>query len=297
MRTGILAQFLSLFVWQVGLILQKLLVVQSSVATILVLQLGLAAMVLWAAQLILRRHPPVSTRSLANLGWGLMAPGLVFVLGIAGAARTDGVSIALIWGLFPLIGPLVARLVIGEPAHWSVYGGGLLAFIGVALLTAGRAESGSSDMAGNGLILAAVLCAAFNATIGRVMNRNATRWFDVATLQVTGAALGAGVVMVFAGWHPPSLSVPSNGLALAFLVLFMTVANFLAFNFALARLPVALIALNASFAPVFGLLAAWILLGSTLRPADSAYVLFILCGVAMPHMLRYLKDKGSVRRS
>lgn len=295
MKLGILAQFLSLVAWQSGLIVQKLLVTQSSVASIMLLQLGLACLVLWLGLAIFgRRLPPLNLRTATNLGWGLMAPGLVFALGIAGAVRTDGVSIALIWGLFPLVGPIIARLLIGEPSHWSIYAGGTLAFAGVALLTLSRAESGTSDIVGNALVFAAVACAATNATIGRVMNRDVRRWPEVATLQITGATAGALVTVLVFGWEPPPLTEAGNVMALAYLVMFMTVANFLAYNIALARIPVALISLNASSSPLFGLISAWIILGSTLRPSDSLYAALILLGVMAPHAVRYA---GRNRRS
>ena len=95
-RIGVLAQFISLSVWQSGLIVQKLLVADSNVQSVMLLQLGLAAIFMLLALSIISGVPQFNRRNAANLAWGLIAPGLVFAFGIAGAARTDGVSVVMI---------------------------------------------------------------------------------------------------------------------------------------------------------------------------------------------------------
>ncbi len=286
---GIAAQFVSLSVWQTGLIVQKLLVVQSNVATVMLLQLGCAALVMWAGLLLMRRMPAANRRTLVTIAWGLTAPGLVLLLGIMGAALTDGISIVLIWGAFPLVGPIVARLTIGEHLHRSFIAGGIIGFGGVVVLTLHRFEGGGTSFLGNMLILAAVVCASLNTVIGRVLNRAPGRWIEIATLQVTGAALGALVLTLFVGWSPPDFTQGETLVSILFLVLFMTIINFLAINLAYARIPVALISLNASVAPVMGIVAATILLGSPFGGYDLLSAVLILCGASLPHVMRFLR--------
>lgn len=288
---GLAAQGFSLVVWQSGLIVQKLLVAQSNIGTLMLLQLAGAALVMWAFLAAIGGLPRMSRRSLLNVCWGLMAPGLAFALGIAGAARTDGASVALIWGLFPLIAPVIARVLIGEPLNRMVVAGGLITLAAVGLLTVVRADSGTSDPLGNLLVLAAVTTASLNAVIGRVMNRGPARWYQVATLQVTGAVVaGVGLTLV-TGWSPPALDRPEQMAALGYLVLFMTVGNFFAYNLALTRIPVAWIGLGGAISPIIGLASARILLGTPVGAAEIGCAGLIAAGVAVPIIASMLKSR------
>ncbi len=285
-RIGVLAQFISLSVWQSGLIVQKLLVADSNVQSVMLLQLGLAAIFMLLALTIISGVPQFNRRNAANLAWGLIAPGLVFAFGIAGAARTDGVSVVMIWGTFPLVGAITARLLIREPLHWTFTVAGIVSFILVALLADSRSAGGAGDMIGNLLVLLSVVCASFGMVIGRIMNRQPKSWFRAATLQITGAAIGAVALTALLGFDPPDLLDRSNLVATLYLVLFMTVTNFLAYNIALARVGVATLSLNASFAPLIGLAAAWVILDTQLGVVDLVFASLIVASVAFPHLWR-----------
>ncbi len=289
---GVLAQAVSIVVWQSGLIVQKMLVADANAGSLMLIQLGAAVVLMWFFLALAGRLPEMDRRTALSIAWGMAAPGLVFGFGISGAARTDGVSVALIWGLMSLLGPLLAYLLLKEPIHWTMPVGGVIGFIGLALLTLSRASLGTSDMIGNLLILAAVICSSLSVVIGRTMNAGGARpWSQVATLQVTGGLITTSLLILVSGWKPPDFSNPVNLWAIGYLVLAMTVVNFLAFNLALALVPAAWIALNSSFAPVVGLLSAWLLLGSVVRPLDVLCALVILCGVALPHLRRLLMGR------
>lgn len=285
-RIGVLAQFVSLSVWQTGLIVQKLLVAESDVQSVMLLQLGLASIVMLLALTIFTGVPQFNRRNAANLAWGLIAPGLVFAFGIAGAARTDGVSVVMIWGTFPLVGAITARLLIREPLHWTFTAAGIVSFMLVTLLADSRSESGAGDLIGNLLVLLSVVCASIGMVIGRIMNRQPKNWFRAATLQITGAAIGALALTAILGFDPPDLLARSNVLATLYLVFFMTVTNFLAYSIALARVGVATLSLNASFAPLIGLAAAWVILDTQLGVVDLIFAGLIVAAVAFPHLWR-----------
>ncbi|MDN2564868.1 DMT family transporter [Aquibium sp. A9E412] len=288
---GLAAVFASVFFWQSGLIVQKVLVAGSNVGSIMLVQLGAAAALMWAALFAAGRLPPADRRSALHLAWGVLAPGLVFALAISGARLTDGASVALIWGLFPIAGPLMARVLLGERLHWTFPAGGLVGFAGLALMTLSRSADGTSVMAGNLLVLAAVFFASLNSVIARVFNRGRSVWYHVATLQLTGAGIAAAVFVAATGWSPPDLARPGELAAMAYLVLFMTVMNFLGYNYALSRVAVAWVGLLGALAPVFGLSTAALLLGVRLDGSDLIFVGIILCGVALPHLRRALAGR------
>lgn len=290
---GTVAQLISITVWQSGLIVQKTLVESISVGSIMVVQFGIAAVLMWIHLLCTRQIAAVNQTFFRAFAWGMMAPGLVFWFGILGAARTDGVSIALIWGLQPLMGPVLARLLLGEKLHWTICLGGLVGAAGLGFLTLNRTAAGISDVGGNLMVLIAVVLSTLSLIIGRFLNIGANRAASIATFQVTGAFVVACIFTVATRWTPPDLGDAVAVGAFAYLILFMTVLNFFAFNFSLARIPASWLALNGAFAPVIGLICAWALLGSEIRGFDLLCTGLILCGVVFPHFWRLLFLKGN----
>ncbi len=285
---GTAAQLFSITVWQSGLIVQKVLVENISAGSIMVVQFGIAALLMWIHLLCSRQIATISHISFRAIAWGMMAPGLVFWFGILGAARTDGVSIALIWGLQPLMGPVLARLLLGEKLHWTVCFGGLVGATGLAFLTLNRSAAGISDVGGNLMVLVAVVLSTLSLIVGRFLNFGSNRAASIATFQVTGAFVVACIFTFATRWTPPDLSDTAAVGAFAYLILFMTVLNFFAFNFSLARIPASWLALNGAFAPVIGLFCAWALLGANIRGFDLRCAGLILCGVVFPHFWRLL---------
>jgi probable blue pigment (indigoidine) exporter len=283
---GHLAQLVSISVWSVGLVVQKSLTPAAGPGGILAVQFLAAAGLLWAGLALRRALPPLAPASLLPVAWGMFAPGLVLILSIAGAARTDGVSLMLMWGLVPLLVPLLARLMLGEPLHWSFPVAGLVGLGGMALLAADRVALGVGDPLGNLLVLGGVVCAAFSQVIGRRLNTGRMPWYQVATLQVTGAALAATVLMLAAGHAAPNPADVRQLGAVVYLVLGMTVVNFLAFNLALARIRAAWVSLYVCLSPAIGALAAAALLGTPLRPIDLVGIAVASGAVALPHLLR-----------
>jgi len=288
---GLAASLLSVFVWQAGLILQKGLAPETNAGSLMLVQIGCAAALMWAILLVRGQLPPLRSHSLLNVAWGMMAPGLVFGLGIAGAARTDGVSIALIWGFQPLLGPFLARLFLHEPLHWTFPAGGLIGLGGLVLMVSDRSAAGNTDWIGNGLVLASVLCSSLSSVIARFINRGRNAWFQSATLQLTGGILTGLCIVLLTGWDAPSTRGAGNLLALAYLVLVMTLLNYVAFNFALSRLPVAWVGLTAATAPVVGVFMAWLLIGTEVSTIDLVTTVVIIAGVALPYLWRLFAPK------
>jgi drug/metabolite transporter (DMT)-like permease len=283
---GHLAQLVSITVWTVGLVVQKWLTPHADIAGILLVQFALAALVLWTGLAATGRLPRLDRSVLKPLVWGMFAPGLVLLLSIAGAARTDPVSLTLAWGLIPLLVPVLARLLLGEPLHWSFPVAGLVGLTGAAALLGDRIALGVGDLLGNILVIAGVGCGALSQVIGRRLNDGRRPWFQTATLQVTGAALVCAALAAARGADLPTPSDPAQLAAAGYLVLAMTVLNFLAFNLALTRLRAAWVAIYASLSPAIGALAGALLLGSPLRPTDGLWIAVMVAAVALPHLLQ-----------
>ncbi|MXN65593.1 EamA family transporter [Stappia sp. GBMRC 2046] len=294
---GHLAQFLSITVWSSGLIVQKSLTGVANPASILMLQFVGAAVILWVGLALRGQLPRLNKRALVSFCWGTMAPGMVLAFGLFGAARTDGVSVSLIWGLVPLLGPVLARIVLKEPLPWTFVAGGFISFAGLLIITANRESIGASDMTGNVLVFIGVLFAAGSHVVGRFLNRGAVPWYQTATLQVTGAAFATSCLTVWTGFRLDVASEPGAFWSLSYLVLIMTVVNFLAFNLALSRIQAAWVSLYVSLAPAIGTFASVILLGTVVRPVDIVAIAVIMSGVAMPHIARLFARKFRTAKS
>ena len=80
---------------------------------------------------------------------------------------------------------------------------------------------------------------------------------------------------------------------LAYLVVGMTIINFVGLNLALSRIQVAWLALYNSLAPAIGTLTASILLSSLIRPFDIIGIVIIVAGVATPHLMRITANRNS----
>lgn len=288
---GHLAQFGSVVIMSSGFMVQKRLVMESHPLNVVFWQFVLASVLMWLLVLLLRPRlgpiRPVDSSFWKILAWGVMAPGGVMVFAILGAARTDGISLALLWGALPLIVPLLGVWLLKEHPHWSLWLGALVGFGGLILLTFERQTQGLGTGLGTGLVVLAVLAASFSQIIGRQMNKGARPWFHVATLQVSGACLGIVVLAVLSGAvGAPPLGSTTSALSLAYLVVVMTLGNYTLFNIALKALPVAWVALYVALNPVLGTLAAIALLGEVPRGLDLVGMAVIIAGVSLPHVMR-----------
>lgn len=253
--------------------------------TVLLWQFLGAALIMWIICFARHQLPPLNLRFGKTLLWGFMAPGVVLILSIHGGARTDGVSLALMWGLLPLIVSALGYLMLRENAHWSLAIGSCIGFGGLVVVSLSREAAGVGDLIGNALVFLAVLCASFSQIVGRRMNSGDVPWFQIATLQVTGAliavlclALATNTLSFIA------LESPWQIFAMLYLVLAMTVLNYAIFNFALRHLQVAWVSIYVALNPVLGSLAAIAILGDVPRLFDWVGMTVIITGVMLPHI-------------
>lgn len=290
---GHLAQLGSVVVFSCGFMVQKLLVAEYAAPTVLLWQFLGAGLVMWAICAVRRILPVFGKRLVLTLLWGAMAPGLVMILNIFGGAKTDGVSLALVWGLLPLIVPVLGLLFLNERPHWTLWLGAFIGFGGLVALTLNREAAGIGSLSGSLLIFMAVLCASFSQIVGRRMNKGNAPWFQVATLQVSGAFIVIFVLAATTGnISVISFTMPSQAFAMAYLVLVMTVLNYALFNFALKQLPVAWVSIYVALNPVIGTLAAILILDANPRFIDWMGMAVIVSGVVLPHIYALSKRRN-----
>lgn len=294
---GHVAMASSVGIYAIGIVLQKQLALTVPFALIAFWQFSVSATVLWALSLSISRNLELKTvHLLAGLAWGMIAPGASLMINMVGSRTTDGVTMMMIWGLLPLVAPLIGPLLIGERFRPIIVFSGVLAIGGVWIGVGDRVALGWSTASGPPLVAIAVLMAGCGLVLGRWLNRGDVSWHRFAALQVTGAALVALPVCAFGpGLSPEPLANTGALGTLAYLVVGMTVLNFLVFNFALARIPATWASIYTALNAPFGAIAALLILGDALRLRDVVMILVVTISVALPHYIEW-RAKAMQRR-
>lgn len=285
---GHLAQVICVTAWSSGLVVQKLLAAQSNPGTVLFLQFGLAVAVFWAALTCLGRLPRLDRAALWVLLWGCISPGVVLLLGIAGAVRSEAMTVSVIWGLVPIVGPVIARIVLGERLHWSIPFAGaisLMALVFMAFASNWTSGEGGS-WAGIALLVSAVLLSSSSHSFGRILNTGQRPWYEVAVIQMTGATLVAAAACAWGGWSPPDFGAPGLAIGMAYVALVMTLLNFVLYNFALSRIAASWVSFYLALGPAIGTLTGVLLFSSRLSWAQGAAIAVIILASLFPHSIQ-----------
>ena len=280
---GHLAAICAVFFFSSNLIVGKALLLTVAVWQVFAGQLVVAAVFAWLVVLVTGQDVRPRGFGWRLLGLGLLAPGMVNLLNFAGLARTDGVSVVIIWGLLPLALPLLGRLVLGEPVYIPVVLGALLGFAGTVLIVYHRQVESGGDALGNALVFGAVLCSCGVQLLSRQVNRDMNRPLTVACYQITvSAAVAVAATAIFGGgtqW------VVGDSVVLAqilYLGIFGTVVVFFLLNTALARLAVGRVGLYLAMIPAFGTAMAALFLGEPMGWWELSGIMAIFLGAALP---------------
>lgn len=280
---GHLAAVVAVSFFASNLVVAKALLGTLSVWQVFAGQLVVATVFVWPILLITRQDVRPRGFGTRLLGLGVLAPGMVNLLNIAGTARTDGISVVVIWGLLPLALPLLGRLVLGEAVHMSVVLGTLLGFAGTILIVYHRQVESGGDSLGNVLVLGAVLCSCTVQVLSRHINRDMKRPLTAAGYQITVSAVVGLAAAVYFGAGPPRADVGSVVLGqIIYLGIFGTVVVFFLLNTALARLAVGRVGLYLAMIPALGTVMAALFLGEPMGWRELLGIMAIFMGAALP---------------
>ena len=249
--------------WGLGTVLSKAALAHFDPYELLIIQLGASVLAMGPVLALSRVALPRSREALAVAGLGILNPGLAYLLGLAGLGLISASLASLIWALEPALIIFAARLLLGERFTARVAIGASVGAGGVALVAAGPV---SGSLIGSLLILAGVLCCALYAAVTRLIAASGSVLGVVFCQHAT--ALGVAAIFALTDENRPleawALASPSDR-ALAALsgVLYYGVAFFL-FVGALKRVPASEAGVFINLVPVFGLIAAYLLLNERL---------------------------------
>ena len=293
---GHLSQIISINLWTVAIVVTKIITVEISPFIIVPLQMLLGTMLLFSYFIILRK--PINLNSFySGVIFGLIAPGMAFSFFMFASTKTDALSMIVFWSLLPLLTPIFGRIFLSESISPFLYFGLLIAVIGSYILISNRSLSGTSNLFGNLLAFCGVLCSITGHIIGRKFNKKHLKPEEMALGQVFGATITSTILLIINLFifdlNMLNVSEIYNLTTMPvfiYLVVFATALNFLLYNFALSRIPVAWVSFYSIFIPPLGVIFSYFILNEIITKFDFYAIIIIFIGSTIPLLHKYFTN-------
>jgi drug/metabolite transporter (DMT)-like permease len=253
--------------------------------TLLVLQLTVSVVFLWAIVLVQRLRMP-GRRDIVRLGGiGILNPGLAYTFGLLGLSQTTASMSTLLWAAEPILILGLAWLILRERLTRTLLAFSLLAIAGVVLVA--RIDVGvdqTSLLLGNGLILIGVACCALYTVLTRRMVTDLDPVL-IVVLQQTVAWVWALAIWPLEWGREgavtlTAISPASWGWAALSGVLYYALA-FWCYIIGLKQLPASMVGQFLNLIPIFGVAGAYLFLGERLTVVQAIGGVLILVAVVM----------------
>ena len=293
---GHLSQIISINLWTVAIVVTKIITVEISPFIIVPLQMLLGTLLLFSYFIILRK--PINLNSFySGVIFGLIAPGMAFSFFMFASTKTDALSMIVFWSLLPLLTPIFGRIFLSESISPFLYFGLLIAVIGSYILISNRSLSGTSNLFGNLLAFCGVLCSITGHIIGRKFNKKHLKPEEMALGQVFGATITSTILLIINLFifdlNMLNVSEIYNLTTMPvfiYLVVFATALNFLLYNFALSRIPVAWVSFYSIFIPPLGVIFSYFILNEIITKFDFYAIIIIFIGSTIPLLQKYFTN-------
>lgn len=241
---------------------------------------------------ILPLYRTVSLAAYRRGDWKLLLPAVLFqpclyfwlessALGLTTSAQAGIISASV-----PLLVAVAAWMILKEPLSPRVTAGLLLSLAGVAVLTLGgqATESAPSPLLGNSLEFLAMVCAAANMILIRILGRRYDAWTLTVMQVVTGT-------LFFSPGLTHLMEVPAGTfdlglvLILVFLGAGVTLGAFSLYNWAITRMPASTASAHINLIPVVAVACGFAFLGETMNPVQMIAACVVLFSVLMTQKL------------
>jgi drug/metabolite transporter (DMT)-like permease len=240
------------------------------------LRFGSAALIFWALVLI-RRVPLPTGHSLAGaLIYGALGTGVGYVLVYWGLVKTQAGLYQLTMAIVPLLTILFAGLKGLEHIRGRNLGGALLALMGIAIAMSGSFAAGFSVSLPHVVAIAAgAACYAEAGIVAKMVPR-----IHPFAMNALGMTVGSTILLIASFVTGESHNLPAGKdirLALAYLVVMVTVVNFLLYLYILGRWTASGASYSYVLTPIVTVVLAALFAGETITPiflAGGALVLF-----------------------
>ena len=228
-----------------------------------------------------RRTLRVPRRELLTLaGLAALSPVGYFLFETFGIARTQPSHVAVIIATIPIAVYLIAFVRRQERVGWRKTVGILVAYVGVLLIIGlGQREAGAS-LAGDLLVLCAVVCAAARTSLIKDALRRVTP-LQLTFYQFFFSLFVFGPVAATDGLDWLARLSTNAVLEILFLGVFCSAGAFLAMHYALSHLSATRVAVSANLVPLITLIAEVTILGSALTPIKGIGTAVTIAGVVL----------------
>ncbi|MEO7456103.1 MAG: DMT family transporter [Gemmatimonadaceae bacterium] len=245
-----------------------------------------ALVVLWPLFLLRRQPLPSSRDIIGMLMLGALGNGLYQILWVEGMARTRASDAALLVAASPAVIEILGWFRGGERVGKRGIAGIAISLFGIGLVVSAATNggSGSSTFAGNGLILASVLCWAFYS----VGLKPYTEHVDGLTL--SAITMTGGVVPMLVAAAPSLLATNWGAVsmagwgAVAYSGLLALVVAYLFWYRGVRMLGPTRASMYSNLQPLFAIAAAWAFLGESPRALQLAGAACIVGGLLLTRL-------------
>jgi drug/metabolite transporter (DMT)-like permease len=221
----------------------------------------------------------VSRRDLGMLALlSLLSPAGYYLFETYGVAWTQASHVSILIATIPIGVYLIAFARRAERVTWGRTIGILLAFGGVVLLIDSSSGEAGASLAGDLLVLGAVLCAAIQTVLLKDALRRVTP-LQLTFYQALLSLVAFGPLSAIDGFFWAIRLTPAGWGYLLFLAVFCSGVAFLAMNYALTHLSATSVAVSVNLVPVVTLIAEAMLLAIPLTMVKLAGTLLVLAGV------------------
>ena len=217
--------------------------------------------------------------ALSALGAYILFP----ILFTVGTARTSAAHAGLVMAVLPVLTGMIAALFDRRWPRLRWWLGCLVAFLGTASLISGRfgLGAGTASLAGDLLVLASCVAAAFGYVVGARASRNAGAW----PVTLWGLVLAALALLAVSPLIPGFWSVAANPsetwLGIGYLAVFSSIIGYALWYWALSKGDIARNGTVQFLQPVLTLGLAVVLLAEALSPWLLLSAAVILLGVRL----------------
>jgi drug/metabolite transporter (DMT)-like permease len=237
---------------------------------------------------ILPLYRTVSLSAYRKGDWKLLLPAVIFQpclyfwLESAALGLTTSAQAGIISASVPLLVAVAAWMILKEPLSARVTAGLLLSVAGVAVLTLGgqATESAPSPLLGNSMEFLAMVCAAANMILIRILGRRYDAW-TLTVMQVVTGCLFFSPGIAYLMEVPAGTFDVQLVLILVFLGAGVTLGAFSLYNWAITRMPASTASAHINLIPVVAVGCGFAFLGETMNPLQMVAACVVLFSVLM----------------
>ena len=237
---------------------------------------------------ILPLYRTISLSAYRRGDWKLLLPAVIFQpclyfwLESAALGLTTSAQAGIISASVPLLVAVAAWMILKEPLSVRVTAGLLLSLAGVAVLTLGgqATESAPSPLLGNSMEFLAMVCAAANMILIRILGRRYDAW-TLTVMQVVTGTLFFSPGLAYMADLPAGTFDLQLVLILVFLGAGVTLGAFSLYNWAITRMPASTASAHINLIPVVAVGCGFAFLGETMNPVQIVAACVVLFSVLM----------------